>query len=146
MLKGFDTGYLPKQVFDREAKQIKKSTDLENSTADPFTALSAEIISMVVEHLSSKDITNLRLATRAIRQLSAILFRRLLLEDMTWMSEAEDVPVRKVDWHRLYCVIKFGWVGLKGLRNRKRIWKDVEEIVRRIGKYRSERKISGLKQ
>ena len=46
------------------------------------------------------------------------------------MWEVEDVPVGKVDWHKLYCTVKFGWVDLKGLRNRKRIWEDVEEFKR----------------
>ena len=133
LLKRMQYGAGYKEVLGREAK------NRQNSTADPFTTLSAEISSMVVEYLSSKDIANLRLTTRAVRHLPNILFRRLLLDDMPWMWEAEDVPVGKVDWHKLYCVIKFGWVGLKGLRNRKRIWKDVEEIIRRIGKYRSER-------
>lgn len=55
---------------------------------------------------------------------------------MPWMWEFEALPVGTFDWYRLYCIVKFGWIGLKGLRNRKRIWKEVEEIVRRIGKYR----------
>ena len=84
-----------------------------------------KIISMVVEYLPSKDIANLRLTTRAVRQLPDILFRRLLLEDMPWMWEAEDMPRGSVDWHKFYCTVKFGWLGLKGLRNRERIWKDV---------------------
>ncbi len=52
------------------------------------------------------------------------------------MWEAEDVPLGNVQWYKLYFTVKFGWVGLKGLMNRKRIWKEVEEIVRRIEKDR----------
>lgn len=136
LLKRLWGGPGPEEVFRREAK------NLENPSADPFTTLPTETISMVVEYLSSEDIANLRLATRAARELPTILFRRLLLEDMPWMWEAEDVPLGDVDWYKLYCTVKFGWVGLKGLMNRKRIWKDVEEIVRRIEKdRRSKRKM-----
>lgn len=129
-LKRFQTGPASKGVFHRKAKIS------ENSSADPFTTLATEILSMVVEYLSSKDIANLRLTTRAVRQLPDILFRRLLLEDMPWMWEAEDVPLGTCQWYKLYCTVKFGWVGLKGLMNRKRIWKEVEEIVSRIEKDR----------
>ena len=114
----------------------EKSETQENISADPFTALSTEVTSMVIAYLSSKDIANLRLVTRVVQQLPNILFRRLLLEDMPWMWELEAMPVRMFDWYRLYCIVKFGWIDLKGLRNRKRVWKEVEEIVRRIGKYR----------
>lgn len=137
LLKRAETGPAYKGVFDRAAKNSEKSR------ADPFATLSMEMISMVIEYLCSKDIANLRLTTRAVQQLPDILFRRLLLEDMPWMWEAEDSPRGEVQWHKLYCSIKSGWVGLKGLRNRKRIWKDVEEIVSRITKHRrSEREIT----
>lgn len=128
--------FAPKAVFEPKGKRPEKSKNQENASADPFTTLSTEVTSMVVEYLPSKDIANLRLATRAVQQLPNILFRRLLLEDMPWMWELEAMPVGTFDWHRLYCIVKFGWIGLKGLKNRKRIWKEVEEIVRRIGKYR----------
>ncbi|KAJ5667760.1 uncharacterized protein N7477_006330 [Penicillium maclennaniae] len=38
----------------------------------------------------------------------------------------------KTDWHRLYTEIKRNWPKLKGLRNRKRIWEDVADIIQRI--------------
>ncbi|RAK74662.1 F-box protein [Aspergillus fijiensis CBS 313.89] len=39
------------------------------------------------------------------------------------------------DWHRVFFRVKSQWVQLKGLRNRRRIWGDVEEIIRRIERY-----------
>ena len=51
------------------------------------------------------------------------------------------MPVAKTDWYKLYMMVKFCWINLKGLRNRKRIWKVVEEVVRKIGRYRKEGKI-----
>ena len=100
---------------------------------------------MILEHLGSKDIANLRLATPVFRQLPTILFRRLFLEDMPWWFEMKDLDVASVDWYDWYC--KWKSVGgdlMMGLRNRRRIWRDVEEIVSRIQRFREEGKISPL--
>jgi hypothetical protein len=35
-------------------------------------------------------------------------------------------------------MVKGCWQDLKGLKNRKRIWKDVTEVARRIERYRGE--------
>ena len=99
---------------------------------------------MILEHLGSKDIANLRLATPVFRQLPTILFRRLFLEDMPWLFEMQDLDVASVNWYDWYCKWKSGWEDVKGLRNRRRIWRDIEEIVSRIQKYRKEGKISPL--
>lgn len=48
------------------------------------------------------------------------------------------VPPEGTDWCRLYYVIKTQWQRFKGLRNRERIWTDIEEIFRRIAVYRNE--------
>ncbi|KAJ0423240.1 hypothetical protein BJY00DRAFT_278914 [Aspergillus carlsbadensis] len=45
------------------------------------------------------------------------------------------LPKVNTNWHRVYTQIKRHWHMLKGLRNRQRIWEDVEEIIRRIRKY-----------
>lgn len=130
---------------------IKKTTfdygresDESNTAQDPFSTLSAEITSMILDHLGSKDIANLRLATPAFRQLPTILFRRLLLEDMPWLFEVKDLNVASVDWYDWYCKWKSCHEDVKGLRNRMRIWRDVEEIVKRIQMYRKEGKVHGL--
>jgi hypothetical protein len=41
----------------------------------------------------------------------------------------------ETNWHHVFTVIKRNWTNLKGLRNRQRIWVDVEEVVRRIRKF-----------
>lgn len=113
--------------------------------ADPFRFVPAEVTNMVLEYLSLKDIASLRLATGAFQQIPHLLFRRLLLEDMPWMWEIEEMMTGEIaDWHQLYCAIKFDWAGLKGLQNRKRIWKDAEEIVRRIREYSASENVGGL--
>jgi len=100
-----------------------------------------ELRAIILDDLSSKDIANLRLATPAYRQLNVILFRRLILEDMPWLWEARDLPLGNTDFHRLYKLFKFCWMNIKGLKNRKRIWRDVSEVVTRIDRYRREGKI-----
>ncbi|KAL2831471.1 hypothetical protein BDW59DRAFT_169731 [Aspergillus cavernicola] len=42
------------------------------------------------------------------------------------------LPRANKNWHRVYTQIKRNWGMLKGLRNRRRIWEDIEEIIRRI--------------
>ena len=91
---------------------------------------------MILDHLSSKDIANLRLATRSCRQLPIILFRKRLVQDMPWFFEARDMPASSTDWFKLYTMLKGCWQDIKGLRNRKRIWKDVNEIMDRVERYR----------
>ena len=71
---------------------------------DPFSGLAAEITIMVLDHLESKDIANLRLATPVFRQLPTILFRRLFLEDMPWLIEVKELDVASVDWYDWYCI------------------------------------------
>ena len=115
-----------------------------NAAKDPFSPLSAEITSMILNHLGSKDIANLRLATPVFRQLPTIMFRRLLLEEMPWFFEAKDLDVAKYNWHELYCALKWSWKDLKGLRNRRRIWRDLEEILRRIEELRKDGKIPAI--
>ncbi|KAI9647978.1 hypothetical protein NHQ30_002600 [Ciborinia camelliae] len=46
----------------------------------------------------------------------------------------EGIDTQKLDWYQLYLGVtrEFKEGALKGLRNRERIWKDVEEIIRRI--------------
>lgn len=63
------------------------------------------------------------------------------MEDMPWFWEAKDFPIAETNWYRLYCEVKTCSSTLKGLRNRKRIWRDVEEFVRRIDQYRADGKI-----
>ncbi|TGO51559.1 hypothetical protein BOTNAR_0352g00070 [Botryotinia narcissicola] len=49
----------------------------------------------------------------------------------------DGIDTKKLEWYQLYLGITKGFKEgrLKGLQNRERIWKDVEEIIRRIKKY-----------
>ena len=122
--------------FDNAIDNSRCSPFETREKSDPFITISAEISRMILEYLNSKDIANLRLASRFFQSLPTILFRRLLFEDMPWLWEAREWPVGKIDWYQSYMKIKFCWAGFKGIQNRKRIWSHTEEIVRRIQRYR----------
>ena len=51
------------------------------------------------------------------------------------------LPRSQTNWYQLYRDITINWKDLKGLHNRRRIWKDIEEIISRIKKFRAEGKI-----
>lgn len=51
------------------------------------------------------------------------------------------LPAENPNWCRVYYEIMTHADELHGLRNRQRIWTDVEEILRRIRKYRDEGRI-----
>lgn len=51
------------------------------------------------------------------------------------------LPPHQTNWYEVYCGITRNWKDLKGLRNRERIWKDCEEIARRITWHHEEGRI-----
>ncbi|KAK2742855.1 hypothetical protein FQN55_007639 [Onygenales sp. PD_40] len=157
-----------------------------HSRTDPLQSLPQEIRLLIIDQLPSRDIANLRLASRAFRQLPISLWYHLVREEMPWLWEAWDdgecdnhtpsfwttntaadlsrimkgspksrneitaadivasgtampeqikLPRDKTNWYQLYVEIRRNWGQLKGLQNRERIYKDVEEIIRRIEEY-----------
>jgi len=111
------------------------------ASRDPFQKLSQGLVHGILDYLSSKELARVRLATRCFWQFPESIFRRFLHEDMPWLWEVWDIPSGGADWYALYLMAKFFWYNLKGLQKRKMVWHDVEEIVRRIGRYRKEGKI-----
>ena len=63
---------------------------------------------------------------------------------MPWFFEVKDLDVAKYNWYELYCALKSSWKDLKGVRNRRRIWWDLEEILRRIDGFRKEGKVAAI--
>jgi len=58
---------------------------------------------MLLSHLSSKDIGNLRLAARSFRQLPKQLFLRLIQDELPWFWEFDELKVADDEyWRRLY--------------------------------------------
>ena len=121
---------------DRQTQGHRTSLSTSKSLQDPFSQLSAEITSMILDYLGSKDIAKLRLATPVFRQLPTILFRRLLLEDMPWLFEVKNLDVARINWYDCYCAFKSLCRDSKGLRNRRRIWENVEVLITDLQKRR----------
>jgi hypothetical protein len=206
--------------FSAQAGAFAVGTNTGAASADakdPFDILPQELRLEIVSRLGSKDIANLRSATRAFRQLPISLWRRLLREELPWLWEVwsddppyiwttisvarlkeeaetkevinkeilryrniireetpeildmwtkaeEDflasrpdpmvecqveafkglicgLPAERTNWYQVYSEITRNWSDLKGLWNRLRIWKDVEEVSSRIRKFHEEGKI-----
>lgn len=60
---------------------------IATTSSELLSSLPPELGLQVLYYLSSKDIANLRLATRAFRQLPIFLFRTLVLREMPWLWE-----------------------------------------------------------
>ena len=129
---------------DSQMEDLRTPPSTPSAAQDIFSVLPAEITSIILDRLGPKDIANLRLATPVFRQLPTVLFQRLFWEEMPCLFEVKELDMAGVDWYELYCRCKIGCRNLKGLRNRDRIWRDVEKILDRIQKYREEGKISEL--
>jgi hypothetical protein len=180
------------------------------SSSDPFMKMPQEIRDNIVECLSSREIAQLRLSSRAFRQLRISLWYSLLRKEMPWLWEIwsddkpsfwswasindlmaekylkpkldeelqsyrsvikdeipeiyEDwcasepafdewavtsksqyealtwfkLPRSQTNWYELYRGITVHWKELKGLQNRRRIWKRIQEIIGLIKGYRAE--------
>jgi len=75
----------------------KRSSSLEapycgyEDEVDPFMTLPSELKSKVLVQLSSKDVSSLRLASRAFKQLPKRFFRQLILDETPWFWEVDQV-------------------------------------------------------
>lgn len=180
------------------------------SSSDPFMKMPQEIRDNIVEYLTSREIAQLRLSSRAFGQLRISLWYNLLSEEMPWLWEiwSDDVPTfwswasvndlmaekylkpkldeelrsyrsvisdempeiyeewcaaqpafdewavtsksqydsltwfkvprSQTNWYEVYRGITVHWKDLKGLQNRRRIWKGIQEILGLIKGYRAE--------
>ncbi|KAK2747219.1 hypothetical protein FQN55_005214 [Onygenales sp. PD_40] len=111
-------------------------TSMVRSVSDPFIRLPHEILQTILAHCDSQSLANMRLVTQACRQLRPILFRNLLAKEMPWIWELEDLDIHKYDWREVFQHAKTRWMSFKGLRNRRRIWSDIEEILNQVERYR----------
>jgi hypothetical protein len=207
-------GAFSSSELDRAFESSTRHDALSAATSqDPFMRFPPELTCSIIKYIRSRDIANLRLASRAFRQLPISLWHGLLREEMPWLWEvwSDDAPsfwattsvpqlkaaqtarveyqcqlqvyrdvIREempwmwkewcdaeppysdvtlkdaallvastsiklpraqTNWYQLHRDITAHWGELKGLQNRRRIWKDVEEIISRVKKYREEGKI-----
>lgn len=121
--------------------QFGQPPPLSSNSSDLFSRLPYELFLMVLNQLSSKDVATLRMVTPVARQLPVIFFRGLLLREAPWLWEVRDMPIGETNWYKMWCKLRVAWKDLKGLRNRRRIWDDINENVRRIEEFRKQGKI-----
>jgi hypothetical protein len=102
------------------------------SGKDPFSSLPMELCSAVAEYLPTFDVLNARCASMSFwhvfhnRQFWASRFRGSA--DRSWLFEARDNKTGSRDWRWLYHSTVESQIG-QGLRNRKRIWALIQDIV-----------------
>lgn len=81
-----------RRLHDFDAKERSpfgsKQTTLMNVNSDIFGKLPNELRDMVLSSLGSKDIANLRLASRTFRHLPTTLWCELIVKEMPWIWEA----------------------------------------------------------
>jgi len=124
---------------------------------DPFLILSPELLLLILSYLPYRDVTALRLSTRAYRTLPRTFFRTMIKERMPWIWEINelDVPYDQVDWFRLWYELDaadggkgvgedgrsfrlenngIGGLGrrVNGLVNRRRVWQDARNLLEEI--------------
>jgi hypothetical protein len=67
---------------------VRRRRKALTSIQDPFKAFPADIIRTIVSHLSSSDITGLRLSSRAFTHLPISVWHRLIEKEVPWLYEA----------------------------------------------------------
>ncbi|KAF7190902.1 hypothetical protein HII31_08061 [Pseudocercospora fuligena] len=70
------------------AFSLPNDARLDPSQGDLFGKLPQELILMILSNLPSNDLANLRLASRAFRQLPGSVFQDLVWREMPWLWEA----------------------------------------------------------
>lgn len=128
---------------------------------DPFVSLSSELRAMLLPLLGREDVANLRLASASFSQLPQSYFRHLVRTEMPWAWELDAMQGQQMDWFALWTNLsiadgadcadeqeRFAASGLleaiaakgvvdrpgeiKGLRNRRMVYRDIDLILGRI--------------
>ncbi|KOC16485.1 hypothetical protein AFLA70_261g001451 [Aspergillus flavus AF70] len=81
--RAMDTG----PSFSPQDGAFEPLISMDKNTSDPFAGLPQEILDMIIDNLSTKDIASLRLVSRKFYQLHVSLWYRLIQEDMPWLWE-----------------------------------------------------------
>lgn len=85
----FTAARRPQEDFDaRNSPFAATDSPTKAGEYDPFDKLPPELRHMIVAQLSSKDIANLRLASRSFRHLPNTLWCDLMQREMPWIWEA----------------------------------------------------------
>lgn len=101
------------------------------SSDDWFSRYPTELLHVILNHLASRDVLNLKLASRALASLALTQgFWRSRFDpgrEFDYMFEARSRDPRSVDWHSLYQEAK-GRENDPSVRNRRRIYAMADQV------------------
>jgi hypothetical protein len=83
----FEAAKRPQSKFDAQSSPFGERVEMPATPRDSFDRLPKELRDMVIEHLGSKDIASLRVASRSFRHLPYTLWHRLIKKEMPWIWE-----------------------------------------------------------
>ncbi|PQE07219.1 F-box-like domain-containing protein [Rutstroemia sp. NJR-2017a BVV2] len=95
------------QSISQQAKERPEPKYWVNCT-DPFMKLSAELKTMLLMELDSKSIRNLRLVSRAFRQLPQHVYKHLILKELPWFWEIDEIQPQKQEHIRNTYIRMYG--------------------------------------
>lgn len=84
----FKAAVRPQGSFDVRSSPFTACPTTSSHKSDVFARLPEELRDIVLSELISKDIANLRLASRTFRHLPATLWHDLMTKEMPWIWEA----------------------------------------------------------
>lgn len=83
-----DSARRPQDSFDARASPFGTRSAVSEVSGDLFGRLPEELRDMIVAPLGSRDVANLRLASRSFRHLPYTLWHDLMKKEMPWIWEA----------------------------------------------------------
>lgn len=83
-----DSAKRPQHDFDARSSQFDRASSESTQPKDLFERLPQEIRDMILPQLGSRDIADLRLASRSFRHLPFTLWHDLMQKEMPWIWEA----------------------------------------------------------
>lgn len=143
---------------------FEQMADSSPSTRDPFQLLSPELRIMLLDLLERNDVANLRLCSKVFSQLPQSYFRQLIWREMPWFWEIDELQAsrRGIDWYSLWNRLAVadggdcsdeearsngndpdggrGRKDIKGLRNRRMIYRDITMILNMMAESKAEQK------
>lgn len=115
---------------------------------DLFSTIAAETLLLIYEYLPPQELAYMRLMSHRFAEIPMTHFRDRIPRDMPWAWEViqdngkvmAPPPGIKIDYKEMYRLVRrttgTGIAGVRGMRNRKRIWDYCETILEMAEKVR----------
>jgi hypothetical protein len=108
----------------------RKTGSSYTNPTDPFIALPREVLHMILEPLSSQDIADLRLTSRAFTHLPIYIFANLLKKEMPWLWEAWDQDTPTSPWAiESWCSLKQEFDRVEKIADELRYQQVLQRVV-----------------